>query len=237
MHADRPVELLGERGLVGRAEVAAPLERQALLLAGSSPASSYEMRGNGALTFSSFVVSRSSTFSSGCAPLEHAADDRDDQRLGQLHHVVERRRRPSRARPSRTRSGAGASSISRRGTSGRSSTPGRAPSRWLRCRAGRSASGTRSSSSKYCTGKSVVVPSHAAGVKIGVSARMKPRLVEEVADRVDHFVADAQDRLLPRRADPQVAAIHQEVDAVLLRRDRVVLRLGRRPRDAVTSTS
>ena len=30
-------------------------------------------------------------------------------------------------------------------------------------------------SSKYWTGKSVVVPSQAAGVKIGVSARMKPR--------------------------------------------------------------
>ena len=48
--------------------------------------------------------------------------------------------------------------------------------------------------------------------------------VEEVADRVDDLVADAQDRLLPRRADPEMAPIHQEVDAVLLRRDRVVLR-------------
>ena len=80
-------------------------------------------------------------------------------------------------------------------------------------------------SSKYWTGNSVVVPSHAAGVKIGVSARMKPRAVEEVADGVDHFVADAQDRLLPLRADPQVAAVHQVVDAVFLRRDGVVLRL------------
>ena len=34
-------------------------------------------------------------------------------------------------------------------------------------------------SSKYCTGKSVVVPSQAAGVKIGVSARMKPRLLKK----------------------------------------------------------
>ena len=55
---------------------------------------------------------------------------------------------------------------------------------------------------------------------------MKPRVVEEVADGVDHFVADAQDRLLPRRADPEMAAIHQVVDAVLFRRDRIVLRLG-----------
>ena len=99
----------------------------------------------------------------------------DDQPLGELHHVVERRRTPSRARPSRTRSGGGASSTSRRGTSGRSSRRGRAPSRWLRCRAGRSASGTPSRRRSTATGNSVVVPSHAAGVKIGVSARMKPR--------------------------------------------------------------
>ena len=70
------------------------------------------------------------------------------------------------------------------------------------------------------------MPSHAAGVKIGVSARMKPRVVEVVADGVDDLVADAEDRLLARRADPQVAVIHQEVDAVLLRRDRIVLRFS-----------
>jgi hypothetical protein len=34
-------------------------------------------------------------------------------------------------------------------------------------------------SSKYCTGKSVVVPSQAAGVKIGVSHRMKPRSLKK----------------------------------------------------------
>ncbi len=51
-------------------------------------------------------------------------------------------------------------------------------------------------------------------------------VVEEVAHGVDDFVANPQDRLLPRRADPQVPAIHQVVDAVLLRRDGIVLRLG-----------
>ena len=51
-------------------------------------------------------------------------------------------------------------------------------------------------------------------------------IVEEVADGVDDFVADAQDRLLARRADPEVPAVHQVVDAVFLRRDRVVLRFG-----------
>ena len=70
------------------------------------------------------------------------------------------------------------------------------------------------------------MPSHAAGVKIGVSARMKPAAVEEVADGVDDLVADAQDRLLPLAADPEVAAVEQVVDAVLLRRDRVVVRLA-----------
>ena len=54
--------------------------------------------------------------------------------------------------------------------------------------------------------------------------------VEEVAHGVDDFVADAQDRLLARRADPQVAAVHQVVDAVLLRRDRDSSALRPRPR-------
>ena len=72
----------------------------------------------------------------------------------------------------------------------------------------------------------MVVPSHAAGVKIGVSARMKPLVVEEVADGVDDLVAHAQDRGLPLGADPQVPAIQQVVDAVLLRRDRVVVRVA-----------
>ena len=34
-------------------------------------------------------------------------------------------------------------------------------------------------SSKYCAGNSVVVPSQAAGVKIGVSARMNPRALKK----------------------------------------------------------
>ena len=46
--------------------------------------------------------------------------------------------------------------------------------------------------------------------------------VHEVAERRDDLGADAQDRLLARRAQPQVAVIHQEVDAVLLGRDRVL---------------
>jgi hypothetical protein len=37
-------------------------------------------------------------------------------------------------------------------------------------------------------------------------------------------VADAQDRLLALGADPEVPPVEQEVDPVLLRRDRVVVR-------------
>ena len=51
-------------------------------------------------------------------------------------------------------------------------------------------------------------------------------LVEEVADGVDDLVAHAQDRGLPLGADPQVAAIHQVIDAVLLRRDGIVVRFA-----------
>src|SRR4030095_6847341 len=49
--------------------------------------------------------------------------------------------------------------------------------------------------------------------------------VEEVADGVDDLVAHAQDRLLARRTDPQMPAFEQVVGPVLLRRDRVVVRL------------
>ena len=79
-------------------------------------------------------------------------------------------------------------------------------------------------SSKYWTGNSVVVPSQADGVKMGVSARMKPRLLKKSRHGVDDLVPDAQDGLLPRRADPEVPAIEEVVDAVLLWRDGVVVR-------------
>ena len=46
-------------------------------------------------------------------------------------------------------------------------------------------------------------------------------LVEEIARGLDDLGADAQDRRLARGAQPQVAMLHQEVDAVLLGRDRV----------------
>ena len=81
-------------------------------------------------------------------------------------------------------------------------------------------------SSKYWTGNSVVVPSHADGREDGRVGQDEAAIVEEVADRVDDLVPHAQDGLLARRPDPEVPAVHQVVDAVLLRRDRVVVRLG-----------
>ena len=46
-------------------------------------------------------------------------------------------------------------------------------------------------------------------------------LVEEIARRLDDLRPNAQDRRLARRAQPQVAMLHQEIDAVFLQRDRV----------------
>ena len=70
------------------------------------------------------------------------------------------------------------------------------------------------------------MPSQAAGVKIGVSARMKPRALKKSRTALMISWRIAQDRLLPLGADPEVPAVEQVVDAVLLRRDRVVVRLA-----------
>src|SRR5690606_41170689 len=50
-------------------------------------------------------------------------------------------------------------------------------------------------------------------------------IVQPVADRVDDRGADAQDSPLAQRPHPQKAVIHQELDAVFLRLDRVFLSL------------
>ena len=48
-------------------------------------------------------------------------------------------------------------------------------------------------------------------------------VVEVVAHGLDHRVADAGDRVLARRAQPQVAVLHEKRRPVVLRRDRVVV--------------
>ena len=55
---------------------------------------------------------------------------------------------------------------------------------------------------------------------------MKPLSLKIPADRVDDGVADLADGPLSLRAQPQVAVLHQEVDAVGLGRDRVALGRG-----------
>ena len=51
----------------------------------------------------------------------------------------------------------------------------------------------------------------------------EPLVVEEVAHRADDLVTHAKDRRLLLRTNPQVTAIEQVVDAVLLRRNRIVV--------------
>ncbi len=51
-------------------------------------------------------------------------------------------------------------------------------------------------------------------------------IVEEIARGFDDFGAQTEDRGLARRADPEMAVLHEEVDAVLLGRDGVGIGLG-----------
>ena len=61
---------------------------------------------------------------------------------------------------------------------------------------------------------------------MGGSVRMKP-LVSKYSGRGAHDVgADAEDGGLARRADPEVAVLHEEVDAVLFEGDGVGVGLG-----------
>ena len=230
MHADRPVELLRQRGFVRRAEVAAPLERQPLLLEHRRRVVVRDARERRLDAARACVVSRSSTFSSRLPPLEHARDDAT-------------RRAPS-AR-SITSSSVGVGHL-------RLDHPelGEVPARLRLLGAERRAEAV-DPAERHRVGLVVELAAlrQVRGLVLEVLHREQRRralarrrredrrvgedeaaAVEEVADGVDHFVADAQDRLLARRADPQVPAVHQVVDAVLLRRDRIVLRLRRRPR-------
>ena len=59
------------------------------------------------------------------------------------------------------------------------------------------------------------------GRKDGRIHQREAAVIEEVAAGLDDLVAHAQDRPLARGAQPEVAMVHQELDAVLLGRDRV----------------
>ena len=65
----------------------------------------------------------------------------------------------------------------------------------------------------------MVVPSQAAGVKIGRIDESEAVGIEVIADGLDDFVADADGGVLAPAAEPEMAMIHQEIDAVIFRRD------------------
>ena len=66
-------------------------------------------------------------------------------------------------------------------------------------------------------------PSAAPGERMGVSISVNPRSSKNPRAARTERVSNAQDRGLPRRPEPQVAALHQEVDAVGLAGDRIIL--------------
>ncbi len=224
MDADRAIELLRQRRLVWRAEVAAPLEGQPLLLqdlrrlvvrhARERALHLLELAGV-ALENLQFLL----------PALEHALDDRDDEPLGQLHHVVERRIRDfglDHPELGQVTAGLGLLGAERR-------TEAVGPPERHRVGLVIELSALRE------VRRLVVEVLHRKERRRAFARRRREdrrigedeaAVVEEVAHGVDDFVANPQDRLLARRADPQVAAIHQVVDAVLLRRDGIVLRLG-----------
>ncbi len=70
------------------------------------------------------------------------------------------------------------------------------------------------------------MPSQALGVKNGRVDEGEAVVVEVVADGPHDLRAHPQDGRLTARAQPQVAVIHEEVGAVLLRRDGVLAGAG-----------
>ena len=61
---------------------------------------------------------------------------------------------------------------------------------------------------------------------MGVSTSVKPCDIEVVANGFDDCVADADDGVLALAAQPEVAVIHQEVDAVFFGGDGVGVGFG-----------
>ena len=77
-------------------------------------------------------------------------------------------------------------------------------------------------SSKYGVSKSVEVPSHALGVRIGRVDEHEVALVEEVAARLHDLVPHASARRAGSGAKVEVPVVEQELDAVVFRLDRVL---------------
>ena len=58
------------------------------------------------------------------------------------------------------------------------------------------------------------------GREYGRIAQREAVVIEKVAHRFDDLVTDFQNGALPRRSNPEMALIHEELDAVFLGRDR-----------------
>ena len=157
------------------------------------------------------------------ATLEHTGDDRDDERLGQIHHVVDGR--VGHLRLDHPELGEVASRLGLLGAERRAEAVHAAE--------------------RHRVGFVVQLPAlrEIRRLVLEVLRREQRRralagrgrenrrvgeneaaAVEEIADGVDDLVANPQDGLLPLRADPEMAAVEEKVDAVLLRRNRIVVR-------------
>ena len=224
MHADGAVEFLGERRFIRSAEIAAPLERQALLLQdlGGLVVGQARKRRLHVLEFAGVAVER---LQLALTAFEDPTDDRDDERFREIHHVVERR--VGDFGLDHPELGQVAPRLRFLGAKRRAKTVDAAE----RHRVGLV---IELAALRQVRRFVVEVLDREEGCGSLARGRREDRrigedeaaTVEEVTNRIDHFVADAQDRLLARRAQPEVTAVHQVVDAVFLRRDRIVLRFG-----------
>ena len=169
------------------------------------------------------MTSRSSTFSSGRRLSSTAPTIDDDQAFGQLHHVVEVG--VGHLRLDHPEFGEVAAGLRLLGAEGRAEAVDPAERHGVgfvvELTALREVGGRVVEVLRRKQRRRPLARRRREDRRVGED---EAALVEEVAHGVDDLVADAQDRLLPLAADPEVPAVEQVVDAVLLRRDRVVVR-------------
>ena len=183
------------------------------------------MRGNGAWIASSLLMSRSSAFNSSLAVLQHAPDDEHDQLFGHPLHVFE--------------IGVGHLRLHH-------PELGQVAARLRLLRAER-----RPEAVDLAERHGVGFVVELAGLRqvhllvfevihfeqrrgaFAGGGREDRRIhqreavrIEVVADRPDHLVPHPNDRVLPLAAQPQMPVVHQEIDAVLLGRDRIRIGFG-----------
>ena len=185
-------------------------------------ASAYVMRGNGASTFSSLDRVALEHLQLLAARLEHAADDERDEVLGEAHVAVEVHERDLRL--DHPELGQVAARLALLGAERRPEAVD-APER-RRGRLHVELPRLRQVRLVAVVVGLEEVARPLAGVRRedGRVDEREAAAVEEVADGLDDGVAHAHDRVLPLRAQPQVAVVHQEVGPVLLRADGVLLR-------------